>query len=90
MLPRFPARPMAMSSNPTFALRCHRLRRPGYHPGTAGARGRRLHTAAALLEGGADPQLLDGQGQPPVDLVDDNPRLMPAQKEMVRNALSQS
>ena len=59
-----------------------------------------LHTAAALngnpavvaalLEGGADPRLRDGQERLPVDLVDDNPRLTPAQKDMVRNALSQS
>ena len=61
---------------------------------------RPLHTAAALngnpevvaalLEGGADPQFVDGQGRLPVDLVDDNPRLTLAQKDTVRNALSQA
>ena len=58
-----------------------------------------LHTAAALngnpevitalLEGGADLQLLDLEGRVPMDLVDDNPRLSPSQKDAVRKALSQ-
>ena len=56
---------------------------------TAAALNGNPEVVAALLEGGSDPQLVDGQGRVPGDLVDDNPRLTPSQKEMVRNALSQ-
>ena len=56
---------------------------------TAAALNGNPEVVAALLEGGADPQLVDGQGRLPADLVDDNPRLTPAQKDMVRNALPQ-
>ena len=56
---------------------------------TAAALNGNPEVVAALLEGGADPQLVDGEGRLPSDLVDGNPRLTPAQKETVRNALSQ-
>ena len=56
---------------------------------TAAALNGNPEVVAALLEGGADPQLVDGQGRVPADLVGDNPRLTPSQKDTVRNALSQ-